>query len=602
MLFKTFRPLLYLVLAMALVGMACSFGSAPAPATETAGGDLSETAAPIVTEAPTMEAATTEAPTLEAEATAETPRTGGASSGVSGVQGAIIQIEAQGTFVDPEVGLQLNRPGRGSGFIIDPSGLAVTNNHVVTGAALLKVRLSYENEWRNARIVAVSECSDLAVIDIDGDGFPYLEWSPDELRPGDEMYVAGFPLGDPEYTLTKGVISKAQARGETNWASVDSVIEYDANALPGNSGGPVVDPQGRVIGIHYASNQSTRQAFGISRNAAQSIVDRLKNGEDVDSIGLNGVAVASEDGSLTGIWVSSVQSGSPADQAGVRPGDIVYMLENLVLGVDGTMADYCDILRTHQPTDTMSLSVIRFNSGELLEGQLNGRELAVTGAFDVSGGESGSTENGGTSGPVTGGNGVDVYNFDASESGDVIFYTEFDADLSDWAYFLTSGKEQDVDGSTADSKLRMEINGTQTYVYLLNEQFTSPDVRIDVTAENRGRNNNNVSLICRYSDDRGWYEFNIANNGEYTILRYDMVNQRYVPLFTGGSRDIRTGQDTNEYTAVCNGEELSLYINTRLARTVTDRNLKDGQVGLSVSSFNVTPIIVEFDHFIVSVP
>ncbi len=100
------------------------------------------------------------------------PAGGEAVSSLDGVQSATIQIEAQGTFIDPEVGQVSNAAGRGSGFIIDPSGIAVTNNHVVTGAALLKVYVAGESQARNATILGVSECSDLAVIDIEGDGYP----------------------------------------------------------------------------------------------------------------------------------------------------------------------------------------------------------------------------------------------------------------------------------------------------------------------------------------------------------------------------------------------------------------------------------------------
>ena len=92
------------------------------------------------------------------------------------VKSAVIQIEAQGTFADPEFG-EYSGAGLGSGFIIDSSGLAITNNHVVTGAALLNVWVGGDTtKTYNAQIVAVSECSDLALIDIEGDDFPYLEW------------------------------------------------------------------------------------------------------------------------------------------------------------------------------------------------------------------------------------------------------------------------------------------------------------------------------------------------------------------------------------------------------------------------------------------
>lgn len=301
---------------------------------------------------------------------------------LEGVQSATIQIEAQGTFTDPQVGTVYNAAGRGSGFIIDPSGIAVTNNHVVTGAALLQVWVGGEDEPRNARILGVSECSDLAVIDIDGDGFPFLDWYEDDITVGLDVYAAGYPLGDPEFTLTRGIVSKADADGETGWASVDAVLEHDAAIQPGNSGGPLVTAQGRVVGVNYSggSPTNTEQFFAISPDVAIPIVEQLEADTDVHSIGVNGEAVSDGEG-LSGIWVASVDSGSPADEAGVEAGDIITSLEGLVLATDGTMADYCDVLRTHDATDTLAIEVLRFASEEVLEGQLNGRPLEVSFSF-----------------------------------------------------------------------------------------------------------------------------------------------------------------------------------------------------------------------------
>lgn len=306
--------------------------------------------------------------------------TSGAVTTLADLPQAVIQIQAEGSFVDPEFGLQLNSAGRGSGFIIDPSGVAVTNNHVVTGSALLRVWVGGETEPRNARILGVSECSDLAVIDIDGEGYPYVDWYPGTPTVGTDIYVAGFPLGDPEFTLTRGIVSKESAFGETQWASVDAVLEYDATTNPGNSGGPVVEENARVVAVHYAGNGETRQAYGIGSSVAGNVVERLRQGEDVDSIGVNGFAVSDGEG-LTGIWVSSVKSGSPADRAGIRGGDVLTAMEGFILSTDGSMADYCDILRSHLPTDTMNLTVVRYSTQEVLEGQLNGRVLEPSFSF-----------------------------------------------------------------------------------------------------------------------------------------------------------------------------------------------------------------------------
>jgi serine protease Do len=128
------------------------------------------------------------------------------------------------------------------------------------------------------------------------------------------------------------------------------------------------------VAVHYASNYNTDQRFAIGRDEALKVIDRLRAGQDVTSIGVNGTAVT--DGqTIAGIWVSSVKSGSPADRAGVKGGDLIVTLEGLVLATDGTMADYCDILRSHNPEDTLSIQVLRLDTEERLDGQLNGRPL-----------------------------------------------------------------------------------------------------------------------------------------------------------------------------------------------------------------------------------
>jgi serine protease Do len=121
----------------------------------------------------------------------------------------------------------------------------LTNNHVVTGAGTLKVwRNGDQSKTLNARIVASSECLDLTVVKIDGNDLPYIGFREGLISTADEVYAAGFPLGDPTFTMTKGIVSKADTPADTPWASLDHVIEHDARIRSGNSGGPLVDPDG----------------------------------------------------------------------------------------------------------------------------------------------------------------------------------------------------------------------------------------------------------------------------------------------------------------------------------------------------------------------
>ncbi len=579
---KMFKPLYFLCVLVLLVGTACGAGSnatteaPPAVATEA---PVEPTQPPQETQMP----AETEPPVEES----------GAVSQIKDVKNAVIQIEAQGTFIDPEVGMIVNGAGRGSGFIIDPSGIAVTNNHVVTGAGLLKVWVGGEDEPRNARVLGVSECSDLAVIDINGDGFQYLEWYDGPIDVGMDLYIAGFPLGDPEYTLTKGIVSKAKADGETSWASVNSVIEYDATSNPGNSGGPVVTTDGKVLAVHYAGDANARQAFGISESVAEHVIQQLQSGEDLNSIGINGQAVSNEDGSVTGIWVSSVESGSPADQAGVLPADIITMLENLVLATDGTMSQYCDILRSHSPEDILSIQVLRWPTLELLEGQLNGRELAITGV--LSGGDTGDT---GDPGSTTTASGL-FYDPNASASGDVIMSTEFE-DTEYW-YTFAVPEESSFDASYQNSRVYIQVDSTDTTAYMVFDEFLSADVRVDTLAETVfGTNRNNISLLCRASE-AGWYEFSMNSGGLWYIWKYD--NGQYTELARGASKAINMQKESNELTATCIGSELVFFVNETEVGSVRDNRFKDsGQVGVSVSTFDIPGVGVEFDWFVASVP
>jgi serine protease Do len=296
-----------------------------------------------------------------------------------------VQIVAKGSLRDPEVGLATTA-GSGSGFIIDPSGIIVTNNHVVTGAATLEVFVGGSDDGQNARVLGVSECNDLALIQLTGGSdYPYLEWYDGEIDAGLEIYAAGFPLGDPQFTLTKGIVAKAKAGGDlTGTSSIDHTIEHDANIQPGNSGGPLVNAEGKVVGVNYAGGDTrgtgTNQFFAIASDLAQPVVERLHDG-DFESIGVNGWAVVDEEAGLAGVWVAGVATGSPASETGVQPGDIITTLQNLPVGRDGTFRDYCDVIRTAGDGAKMAVEVIRFDTSEVLKGELNGKELEQTFSF-----------------------------------------------------------------------------------------------------------------------------------------------------------------------------------------------------------------------------
>lgn len=331
----------------------------------------------------------------------------GAVSNIDEVEKATVYIQARGGSYDQGREFGGVSYGQGTGFIIDPSGLAVTNNHVVTGAGYLEVYVSGEDEPRGAKILGASECSDLALIDIDEDGYPYLEWRGGEIRSNLDVRAAGFPATDenpeerlPDYTVTRGIVNTTEASGETNWASVESVIEHDALIRGGNSGGPLVDEEGKVVGVNYASSTDeegnpTGQQQAIGRDEAQDIIEDLKTG-DVDSIGINGEAYGDPETEFSGIAVISVKTGSPAGEAGIEGFvqneetgepeklDIITKLEGTRLAENSTMEEYCKVLRgRNSPDQPLNIEVLRSTFDEAgepaeivrLEGELNGDPL-----------------------------------------------------------------------------------------------------------------------------------------------------------------------------------------------------------------------------------
>ena len=337
----------------------------------------------------------------------------GAVTSYKDAQKAVIQIVADGEYVDISTGESVQSSGAGSGFIIDPSGIAVTNAHVVEGAGSIQVFIGGDTNAINAKILGVSECNDLAVIDLTGDGFPFVRWHTGTPELGTNVWAAGFPLGDPQYTLVDGSIAKNNADGDTSWASLDYSLQDTAQIQPGNSGGPLLMEDGSVIGVNFmaADVTNTTQFFAIPQAIAAPVVEILRTGQDQDSIGINGEAFYDEASALAGVWVSGVRSGSPASNAGVLAGDVIVQMEGRdvvkesdVTSFGPTKAGYCDVLRTKGTDKAIKLQIFRPSTGEVLEGEVNNPQkplVAISTITNDSAGQTGTDSSTGTDQSVT---------------------------------------------------------------------------------------------------------------------------------------------------------------------------------------------------------
>ena len=290
--------------------------------------------------------------------------------GAAVLRAATVRIETTGSYVTPEFGSAATLAGSGSGFVIDESGFIVTNNHVVAGAAIVEVFFDGNPAPVPGRVVATSECSDLAVVDVDGGGYTAVAWEDAPVTTGTTVQAAGFPDGEPEFTLTQGIVSRESVDGATPWASISSLIQHDAELRPGNSGGPLVDSAGLVVGVNVAASSTGR--FAVPASVARPVIDKLVQGTNVDSIGINAQAVWDETTNESGVWVVSVTSGSPADQAGLQPGDVITRMKGLRVALDETLDDFCGVVRS-AGDGVIPIEVKR--DGEFLAGDVFGSGL-----------------------------------------------------------------------------------------------------------------------------------------------------------------------------------------------------------------------------------
>ncbi|MCI5149139.1 MAG: DegQ family serine endoprotease [Candidatus Electrothrix sp. MAN1_4] len=256
--------------------------------------------------------------------------------------------------------------GAGSGFIISEDGLILTNNHVVDDADTIRVRLADKREF-TASVVGADPQSDVALIKIDGKDLPTLPLGDsNKLEVGEWVIAIGSPF-ELSQSVTVGVVS-AKGRSRIGINDYENFIQTDAAINPGNSGGPLLNIYGKVVGINTAifsrSGGSMGIGFAIPINMAKSVEKQLRSNGKVTR-GWLGLAIQDMNDDLAqsfgvhkaeGILVAEVTKGSPAEKAGIEPGDILLAL-NRDKVVDVT--DLRNRIAMTAPGSKISLQIIR---------------------------------------------------------------------------------------------------------------------------------------------------------------------------------------------------------------------------------------------------
>jgi putative serine protease PepD len=266
--------------------------------------------------------------------------------------------------------------GSGTGFLVDRDGTIVTNAHVVGDSDQVQVRFEDDGELHDAQVLGVDASTDLAAIKVDaGDaqGVRPLELADsDSVQVGDSAVAIGYPLG-LDRTATAGIISGLEREIQApNGFSIDKVIQTDAPINPGNSGGPLLDANGRVIGVNSqiataGSQGSVGIGFAVPANTVREVLPQLERGAAPEHAYL-GLSTAPAPGG--GAQVAEATAGGPAAEAGIAAGDVVTE-------VDGDQVadpeDVAQAIEDKSPGDRVSVTVTRDGSERTIDVTLGQR-------------------------------------------------------------------------------------------------------------------------------------------------------------------------------------------------------------------------------------
>ncbi len=274
--------------------------------------------------------------------------------------------------------------GVGTGIVLTADGQILTNAHVVEGATQVRVRLFGERNPRSAKILASDASHDLALLAVDVTGLtPATFAEPTNVRVGDEVLAIGYALDlDGEASVTLGIVSALDRTILTASGALDGMIQTDAAISSGNSGGPLVNSAGEVVGVNTAvarsdaTNTASNIGFSISNAHVLPEIEvlRAKAGGVDKPEGFLGVGLAERTDGGRGALVTTINAGSPAEKAGIKSNDIIVQVGGI--DVDGS-AGVIAAVRNHTPGDDIAVVVERNGARQNFTVTLVGRPVTT---------------------------------------------------------------------------------------------------------------------------------------------------------------------------------------------------------------------------------
>jgi putative serine protease PepD len=270
----------------------------------------------------------------------------------------VVEITVSGRTQESPFGGQTQQ-AQGSGFVYDTEGRIVTNEHVVDGAQSVSVKL-WNGKSYDATVVGTDPSTDLAVLDLDAPASvlsPLPLGNSDKVQVGNTVVAIGSPFG-LEQTVTAGIVSALHRQMTSpNNFTIDNSIQTDAAINHGNSGGPLINSSGQVIGVNaqIASDSGGNEGvgFAIPSNTAKSIVSQLIDSGKVEHAFLG---VALQDATGAGAEISRVTANTPAQRAGLRAGDVITQVDGKRIGTGDELRA---AINAKSPGDVVSLTYRR---------------------------------------------------------------------------------------------------------------------------------------------------------------------------------------------------------------------------------------------------
>ena len=324
----------------------------------------------------------------------------------------VVFISAEGVESDGEspFGIPQEGTATGSGFVVEDDGTIVTNAHVVEGADEVGVRFEENGEVVDAEIQGVDTSTDIAVLkvnpdDVEGGLTVVPLGDSSKLQVGDPVIAIGNPFGYSR-TVTTGIVSGLQRRIiAPNGFTIPNVIQTDASINPGNSGGPLLDANGRVVGINSqiatgGGQGSVGIGFAVPVNTAKELLPDLKAGEEIERayLGVQMQTVteqAAEELDLPvdfGALVAEATEGGPADEAGLRGADpATGEGADIIVGIDGqpmrSSDDVAAAVAEKRPGDQIEVEYVRDGERETVTVELSERPASADSAEQEQGDE-----------------------------------------------------------------------------------------------------------------------------------------------------------------------------------------------------------------------